>query len=75
MVPAKPPPPRNGSGRFGDARCLSGYLGLARTVSSIASSSSLDDVSGFGAMLADEGLRAVMDEAGVTGPPEVWVAG
>ncbi len=34
-----------------------------------------DDVSGFEAMLADEGLKAVMDEAGVTGPPEVWIAG
>ena len=34
-----------------------------------------DDVSGFEAMLADEALKAVMDEAGVTGPPEVWIAG
>ena len=34
-----------------------------------------DDVSGFEAMLADEGLKAVMEEAGVTGPPEVWIAG
>ena len=34
-----------------------------------------DDVSGFEAMLADEELKAVMDEAGVTAPPEVWIAG
>ena len=27
------------------------------------------------AMLADEGLKAKMDEAGVTGLPEVWIAG
>ncbi len=34
-----------------------------------------DDVSEFEAMLADEELKAAMDEAGVTGPPEVWIAG
>ncbi len=34
-----------------------------------------DDVSGFEAMLADEELKAAMEEAGVTGPPEVWIAG
>ena len=34
-----------------------------------------DDVSGFKAMLADEGLKAAMEEAGVTGPPKVWITG
>jgi hypothetical protein len=33
-----------------------------------------DDVSGFEAMLADEGLKAAMADAGVTGPPKVWIA-
>lgn len=33
-----------------------------------------DDVGGLDAMLADEGLKAKMQEAGVTGPPEVHVA-
>jgi len=34
-----------------------------------------DDVSGFEAMLADEELKAAMADAGVTGPPKVWIAG
>ncbi len=33
-----------------------------------------DDASGLDAMLADEGLKAKMDEAGVMGPPDVWIA-
>jgi len=34
-----------------------------------------DNVSGFEAMLADEALKAAMEEAGVTGPPQVWITG
>ena len=33
-----------------------------------------DDVGALDAMLADEGLKAKMQEAGVTGPPEVFIA-
>ena len=35
---------------------------------------STDDVSGFEGMLADEELKVAMGEAGVTAPPEVWIA-
>lgn len=33
-----------------------------------------EDTSGLDAMMKDEDLKAKMQEAGVTGPPEVWVA-
>lgn len=31
------------------------------------------DVAGFNAMAASKGLQDKMQEAGVTGPPEIWI--
>lgn len=33
-----------------------------------------DDLGGFEAMMASEGLRDRMQSAGVVGPPQVWIA-
>lgn len=35
---------------------------------------STDNVDGVEAMLADEGLKQKMQDAGVLAPPEVWIA-
>jgi hypothetical protein len=35
---------------------------------------SAPDVAGFNEMAASKGLQAKMQEAGVTGPPEIWIA-